>query len=45
VGRHLRQKLDHLPLLGDLGRDVGVVTAIRQSRLPHGHDLVALITS
>jgi len=33
VGRHVCQKLDHLPLLGDLGRSVGVVTAIRQSWL------------
>src|SRR5215813_14174897 len=32
-GRHLCQKLDHLPLLGDLGHSVGVVTAIRQSWL------------
>jgi hypothetical protein len=31
VGRHLCQKLDHLPLLGDLGRSVGVVKAVRQS--------------
>jgi len=30
VGRHPCQKLDHLPLLGDLGRSVGVVKAVRQ---------------
>ena len=32
VGRHLCQKLDHLPLLGDLGRSVGVVTSFHSDR-------------